>query len=96
MKTLQRNPAAAAVGPSVPRFAPPRPPLKRTTARFPWVAERIERAWESPEKFQRVIDELLIDTRGDRQGFPFEVVDELADLKVYYETWLHPKRGRGL
>jgi len=36
------------------------------------------------------LDDLLIDRRGGRQGFPFDVALEIAGLKDYYETSIHP------
>lgn len=34
--------------------------------------------------------DLLIDHRGNRQGFPFAVASELASLKYYYDSVVFP------
>ncbi len=36
-------------------------------------------------------DELLLDQRGNRQGFALKVVSELMDLKDYYQRVVYPK-----
>ena len=53
---------------------------------------RIARLWHRPIQLDAYFDDLLIDQRGGRQGFPFAVASELAALKVYYETKIYPKR----
>ncbi|HVL56002.1 MAG TPA: hypothetical protein VM491_05830 [Burkholderiaceae bacterium] len=94
-RTPQRD-AAAASRLQGPRYAPPRPPLTQTALRFPWVVQKIQRAWESPRAFDAVMDDLLIDQRGGRRGFPFEVLTELVDLRAWYDAWLKPQGKRGL
>ena len=36
--------------------------------------------------------ELLIDQRGTRRGFSFEVLDELSTLQTHYATQLTPEQ----
>ncbi len=33
---------------------------------------------------------MMIDTRGGRQGFPFDVVTEFSELREYYDRYVHP------
>jgi len=54
-------------------------------ARFPRVFSRIVETWESHENARAVFDELLIDQRGGRQGFPPEVAREIFQLSVAHE-----------
>jgi hypothetical protein len=35
----------------------------------------------------------LLDTRGNRLGFPLEIVAELTALREHYQTKLHPKKS---
>ena len=60
--------------------------------RFPRVMNRIAHLWHRPAQLDAYFDDLLIDRRGGRQGFPFAVVSELGVLKAYYETQIYPKR----
>lgn len=58
--------------------------------RFPRIANALARHWIYPDACRAYLDDLLIDKRGTRQGLPGEVADELATLKDYFETVLHP------
>lgn len=59
-------------------------------ARFPHMANTLCRRWHDSKAVLAYLDDLLIDNRGNRQGLPAEVADELATLKNYFETDLHP------
>lgn len=61
------------------------------SARFPRVLNRIADAWCKPEQADRCFDELLLHSRGVRQGFPQEVISEIASLRHYYLTRMLPK-----
>ena len=50
---------------------------------------RIAAEWEVPRRILELMDELLIDRRGNRQGFPFESVLELTNLREYYQNEVH-------
>jgi hypothetical protein len=70
------------------------PPTLRLVAlrgQFPRVLNRIADAWHSPKTFTALIDSLLLDERGKRQGFPFEVMSELTELREYYFAMVHPE-----
>jgi hypothetical protein len=60
-----------------------------TRQRFPHVVNRIAADWEVPARLLRLMDELLIDQRGGREGFPFETVLELTSLREYFLNELH-------
>ena len=62
------------------------------SCRYPRVVNHIACLWRRPAHLDRYFDDLLIDKRGGRQGFPFAVANELAVLKDYYETEVYPKR----
>ena len=49
--------------------------------RFPRIANQLARVWPEPVQRDRYLDELLIDTRGNRQGFPLRILSELVALK---------------
>ena len=52
---------------------------------FPRIANVVARAWNDPAEIQAVLDDLLVDRRGGRQGFPLEVTEELLVLRDYYQ-----------
>ncbi|MCL4183661.1 MAG: hypothetical protein KJ011_09460 [Burkholderiaceae bacterium] len=60
-----------------------------TRRRFPHVLNRIAADWDVPARLLHLVDELLIDQRGGREGFPFETVLELTNLREYYLNELH-------
>jgi hypothetical protein len=63
-----------------PQPAPPRPqPFAVVAELYPRIAERVKQLWGTPE-CDRYLDELLIDKRGNRQGFPPPVVSALLAL----------------
>lgn len=57
---------------------------------FPHVLNRIALAWADPAGFSKVMNALLIDDRGNRQGFPFGAMMELADLRAHYFREVRP------
>lgn len=63
-----------------PVASPPRPEAFPIVARaFPRIASRIRELWGTPACDQ-YLDQLLIDDRGNRQGFPPPVVSALLAL----------------
>jgi hypothetical protein len=52
---------------------------------FPRIANVVARAWNDATEIQAVLDDLLIDRRGGRQGFPLDVTEELLVLRDYYQ-----------
>ncbi len=52
---------------------------------FPRVANHLCLTWADASAFQAYLDELLIDRRGNREGFPVVVVQELDALRAYHE-----------
>ena len=53
--------------------------------RFPRLIDKIVDAWHSPELASAVFDELLVDRRGGRQGFPPDIAREIYRLSVAYD-----------
>ena len=62
-------------------------------ARFPRIVEKIVAAWRSPEAAAAVFDDLLVDRRGGRQGFPPEIAREIFNLSVAYEKLRGQREG---
>ena len=57
----------------------------RLEERFPRIVNKLVAAWPSPDSTAAVFDDLLIDRRGGRQGFPPEIAREIFQLSIAYE-----------
>jgi hypothetical protein len=57
---------------------------------FTRICNGIARNWDSPRDCLGFLEDLLIDRRGGRTGFSFNVALEIAGLKDHYETVIHP------
>lgn len=68
--------------------------LSATRSRFPHVLNRLAAHWENPKGFREASDDLLVDRRGGRQGFPAETVQELHTLRRWYEQQVEPRLQR--
>lgn len=49
--------------------------------RFPRVANALAEAWRDPPRRAALLDDLLLDRRGGRQGFPPEIRREIEQLR---------------
>lgn len=61
--------------------------------KFPRIANLLAAMWPDPNSFRRYIDDLLVDKRGNRQGFPVDVLRELFELRAHYDE-LYPDISR--
>jgi hypothetical protein len=57
--------------------------------RYPRIANLMGGTWDDPRSFRPYLDDLLTDRRGNRKGFPREILRELLALRLYYEN-VHP------
>ncbi len=64
----------------------------RCCAQFPQAVEKLLGSWRDPGAFRAAVDSMLIDRRGGRKGFPFEIVTELSALREYYDVYVDPVR----
>lgn len=53
--------------------------------RYPRIANRLAFLWRDEGLAGYYLDELLIDRRGDRRGFPAEVAVELVKLREFHD-----------
>jgi hypothetical protein len=62
------------------------PANKRPNAllhQYPRIANRLAEIWKRPLQCERYLDDLMLDMRGNRRGFPPNVATEIAALKLY-------------
>ena len=69
---------------------PPNVRPQQVANAYPRIANSLCRNWRNPTEFLGCLDNLPLDSRGERQGFSADIAMELARLKDYYETIVHP------
>jgi hypothetical protein len=62
--------------------------LAATAAGFPHLLNRLSPFAYQPSMMVKALDQLLLDDRIDRQGFPFDVLIELSNLRELYARFL--------
>lgn len=65
--------------------------LYETRLNHPHVVEQLAEVWHDPRRFATVIDELTLADRPNRAGFPFQVLNELTNLRDHYFAEIHPE-----
>jgi hypothetical protein len=60
---------------------------------FPRIANKLAILWEEPAVCRKFLTSFMLDDRGDRHGFPPEVIMELSALEVYIDTGVVPARS---
>ena len=60
--------------------------VKTVATRFPHVLNRVGAAWDDPATVSEVMQDLMVDQRGGRRGFPPEALEELKALHVVCAT----------
>lgn len=61
---------------------------------YPRVLNRIMDLWDSPPALQECFEELMVDKRGGRQGFPRDVAHDIFVLSGVYDDYLsRPPEG---
>ena len=88
MDDLALNAAGQALLESIDESARP----MALAATFPRIVNRLAKLWRAPLQVDRCFEELLTDSRGNRQGFPLGVLMELSTLRDYYQTTVFPTR----
>jgi len=51
---------------------------------FPRIANALARVWNQPAECRSYMEDLIVDRRGNRSGFPVEVLENLLTLRDYY------------
>jgi hypothetical protein len=62
-----------------------------TAKQFPRIVNRIASLWKKPFLMDGYFEDLLIDKRGNRQGFPLRIAGEITALQAHYSTIVSPK-----
>jgi hypothetical protein len=61
---------------------------------YPRVANLVAAMWGEPENLKAYFDELLVDRRGGRRGFPPGVAGDLRTLRAYHTESMRPAAGK--
>ena len=80
---------AAAWFDSLPQHVRPNDLAKR----YPRICNHIVECWKYPALMVPYFDDLLMDNRGGRQGFPMIIATEIASLKEHYLATLSAPKG---
>lgn len=93
-QALARLPACARqLSPGAQRILaglPPAVTLGKSCAQYPQAVEKLLKHWHDPNEFRLALDAMVIDSRGGRQGFPFDIVREFSSLREYYDLHVNP------
>src|ERR1700674_3114990 len=65
----------------------------RMGQQFPRIANKLAILSEEPAVCRKFLTSLMLDDRGDRAGFPPEVIMELGTLEAYMDTGVVPARS---
>jgi len=63
---------------------------RQLAEQFPRIADRIVELWRQGSALEAYLDDLLIDRRGNRQGFPPEMLMEILGIKNYWLSLQRP------
>jgi hypothetical protein len=61
--------------------------------RYPRIANLVATVWGDPKYLHTYLESLLTDQRGNRRGFPPDVLADLVSLQRYYETAIGNPQG---
>jgi hypothetical protein len=68
---------------------PPQLSLEETARNFPHVINRLAMCWNNARDLQKAVDDLLIDDRLKREGFPLKVLVELTEVRDWRVAMLN-------
>ena len=63
---------------------PPHVRPMELTRQFPRIANRLRHLWKQVARCEEYLDDLLVDRRGTRKGFPPKIVQELEALREHH------------
>jgi hypothetical protein len=63
------------------RELPPNLSLAHTARRYPHIVNKLSLVWNDSRALQQYVNSLLVDDRTDRQGFEFQTLQELTDVR---------------
>ncbi len=72
---------------------PPQAQPKALMAQYPRIANLIAVMWQDPNSLRRYLDDLLVDKRGNRQGFSADILRDIFELRAYFDE-LHTETSR--
>lgn len=67
---------------------------KGLETRYPRLLQKIVDLWDTPNEMEEYLNELVVDQRGTRQGFPQEILQEILFLAALYEKFRAERKRR--
>lgn len=67
---------------------------KGLEVKYPRVLQSIVSKWDSPRELEAYLNELVVDQRGNRAGFPPEILQEILFLAALFERWREERKRR--
>ena len=61
---------------------------------YPRLLQKILSLWDAPKEMEAYLNELVVDQRGNRQGFPKEVLQEILFISALHEKWKAEKKKK--
>lgn len=61
---------------------------------YPRILNQILKNWDSPSEQERYFQDLVVDLRGNRQGFPPKAMEEILFLTEVYARWRSDRRRK--
>ena len=65
--------------------------MRESAAHFPRVLNRLAEVWNDPSRAELCFEELLLDSRHTRAGFPPAVLSEIMTLRLYNASRMFAK-----
>jgi hypothetical protein len=62
--------------------------------RYPRLLQQILSKWDAPTEMVSYLNELVVDQRGNRQGFPSEILQEILFISTLFERWRSERKRK--
>lgn len=63
-------------------------------ARYPRLLQQILAKWGTPHEMEAYLKDLVVDLRGNRQGFPHDILKEILFISNLFEKWRSERKRK--